>query len=684
MTASVVYQGSTFPQRLAGGLLLVAGLLSIAIALFLGMQGFRVSETFGIKDIKQIQDGMHLYRLDLKSWPEPPFRIIDDARYGTRGTLTQLQVDGVPIQRGRASRPVLLDPATAAYVHTGVGNLYLTPGPTADVNSRFEVTYTIRLDPALWIGALIVGVAVMLSGGFLILGFGLLFDAMLVVLTLAAAAGAWLNVTGVQLDRPIMVSEARKLAPHGYLSWVPRLGPLSIPATDRGTPIINGHLLIGGRAVGDPFALGKEISENGDGAHLMASRGAFYFSLPGNPADISDVDDVAVRATYVLPGLHLALLTIGWGLVLAAGLTGGRSTVLRKARLPRPRFAAIALPAAMVSITGGYLAWLLSADPLHMFGPPGEKDWFTSNEGWRMAGLVRTYPYQGIIVGTSVSQNFYMAEASAVLGMPVLNASIAGSVPSGHADLVRLALRQDRTDLIIWEINLTGFLQPTTLSRPELAPDYLYDRNPLNDAEYYFSLQAFNDTVEARRARDAGKLESLDPINKWGERMDFGPSVIARHYCERRDIKASAADLNALAENLRTHVVPLAEAHPETRFNLFIPAYPALMHLPVGGRMTGLEKAARVMLETLGDLPNVEVHDFQGIGPELGDPRLFRDDIHYHPSINSRILREMAAGTAMVTPSGLDAHETRLRETFTRTGEAFREAMAPVCESSDG
>lgn len=680
MTETVMSPPTILSRRAAAVVLIAAGVMSILAALFLGLNGIQSSESFGVKDLKQVQGGMHLYRIDLKAWPEPPFLVIDDARHGDRGTQTELTIDGTPVGTGRASRPVLIDPGTAAYLHTGVGNIYVSPGPEATPDSRFKVTFTVRLDTSIWASAAVFAALVVLGGLFLWLGVSIVFDVVLAALTLALAAALWLNFTGVDVERPLDVTDARKLEPNGYLTRMPRIGPLIIPATDRSLPEIRGQLLQAGKPVGNPLALSPEIINAGDGAHLMSSRGAFYFSLPGNPGLEDTTTQYSVRVTYTLPDLILVFASSALAMVLIGGLAGGNSRLLTAARKKRPRMVAVAIPVAIATATGGYLAWLFWTDPLHMHGPPAEQDWFTPNEGWRMAGLVRTYPYRGIIVGTSVSQNFYMDEASDTLGMPVLNATMAGSVPAGQADLARLALERESTELVVWEIHVTSFTQPTDLRKPEFFPAHLYDANPLNDLEYYFSLQAWIDATAAGHARRGGQLKRLDPINKWGERMDFGPAVVAKTYCARRDRQASQVPLDAFAANLRTHVLPLVRANPESRFVLFIPAYPALMHLPVGGRMTGLERAAGILLDVMSEHPNVEVHDFQGIGPETGDPRLFRDDIHYHPTINSAILKGITAGDAVVTQAGLAAHEVRLIESFRDTASAFRTVMDPVCE----
>lgn len=679
MTASATIESTVSTRKTAALALLLVGMLSVLAGLFLGLQGFRASEHFGMSDLKRVQDNMYLYRIDLKPWPEPPFLIIDDARHGTKGTLTELTTDGQPVTTGRASRPDLLSADQAAYLHTGVGNIYISPGPSVTDQSRFTVTFSVRLDPALWISLVVFSVLVGLAGLALLGRQGLFYDLILCGLLLTLVTATWLHIAGLNREHGLAVTEIRKLEPHGYLARLPRLGPLIIPATDRALPDVNGRLLEDGEPIGMPLALSPEIIKQGNGAHLMAARGAFYFSLPGNIAPDGAGDRYAVRVTYVLPQQILLMAAAALALVLIAGLAGGNSHLLAAARRFRPALTAIAIPLSIAATALGYLAWLFSVDALHMRNPPSDRDWFTANEGWRMAGLVRTYPYEGLIVGTSVSQNFYMAEASGRLGLRMLNATMAGSTPTEQAALARLALVRDSTDLVMWEIHMTSFTQPVDAMRPKYFPMHLFDGNPLTDLEYHFSLQAWLDARGAVHARDGERLQSLDPINKWGERMDFGPEVVAKTYCKRRGKPHSRVSLQALEDNLRAHVLPLVQANPDRRFVLFVPAYPVLMHMPDGGRIAGLDRASRIIMGVLGDQTNVAVHDFQGIGPEIGDARLYRDDMHYHPSLNSRILEWLADGRGRVLPKDLDAHEHELKTLFATAGSRFAGTMASVC-----
>lgn len=654
----------------AAAVLIAAGLLG-------GLLGFSDSETFTLGDARKVRGEMYLHRIDVSRWSKPPFVVIDDARHGSSGSLTRFYIDGEEVTDRRVSTSVLQQNAKPGFLHAGVHNLYFAIGPGDRTDAELTVEYVVTLDRESWLALVIAGGILLVAVAGFMTGMAMLCDLALITLVVTTAVSAWLHVSGLRFEDDLNELPARHLKPHGYLVQLPRPWPLEYRATDRINLDISGQLLLNGAPVGNAMGLSAEISGVGDGVHVMANGGAFYYSVPGNidPAGL----DLSVRAEAYLPWRLLALSGGCLLLVMGAGLAGGVTPALGVLLRRRPTAAAIILPGAGAVTVAGYLGWMIWIDPLHLHSPPEETDWFARDEAWRMAGLVRTYPYRGIILGTSVSQNYYMPEASAVLGRPMLNATMAGSTPHEQAQLARLALERSETELVVWEMHANSFVLPADEIRAEHFPAYLFDENPLLLLEYYFSLQAWLDANAKRKAHEARVTEPLDPINKWGERTKFGPEVLAAVYCERRHRTTGILNEEALRRNLRLNVAPAALSRPDVRFILFLPAYSVLFHLPKGGRTMGMERFAEIVLEETAHLPNVEVHDFLGLGEVIADPAKYKDDIHAHPSINSHILHQIAHSRFRVRRDSVATHRESLKNLFDRTSATFRQRMDPMC-----
>ena len=665
--------------------LLIVAVAVAAISAHVGFRGIPVTESFRLADARHIEGRLYLQRLDIDRWEQPPLQVIDDGRFGAEGTATEFFIDGAPVTDSRVSRGPLTEGARPGFLHTGLHNLYFTLGSDPAADPVLTVRYRVRLETPVTAAALLSAVLLALGAVCLAVsprsGAQRLFDIAVLALFAEVAASLWLALFGMEDRRDIETDSIKALAPNGYLYRVAADWPFFVPSTDREAGLVTGRVLEDGAALGPPTVNGDDIRDKGEGRHIMGRAGLLYFSSSDNTDPRENGRRYQVEVRYFLsPHVSVALGGALLLLLLAAFATD-RPGLTRMALCPRPRTVALALPLAAAGTVAAYFAWLASVDPLHFFQAPQPRDYFVRDEGYRMAGLVRTWPYEAIIVGTSISQNFYMAEASEKLGMATLNATIAGSRPNEQAALIRTALREHGARLVIWENHVPLYNLEAESLRSETFPFHLFDANPLNDLEYAFSLQAWLDAREARRARLTEETEALDPINKWGERRAFGPPLVAEEYCDRRQHRAGAIDTADLRRNFRRHVRPVIEDHPETEFVIFIPAYSALMHADPGGRLKDLEFSARMLHEELGDLPNVRIFDFQGLTRFVGDPALYRDASHYHPSVNSYILDAIAEGRHEVGPDALYEHESRLRESFADAVGAFRGVMDPYCDA---
>ncbi|ANK80709.1 MAG: hypothetical protein TEF_07780 [Rhizobiales bacterium NRL2] len=670
-------------RQWVGAALIAIAIAVIAAALFVGLRGIAVSQQFSLTDAERQEGRLFLHRLEVGSWERPPLHVLDAARYGSSGTATEFYINGRRVADGRVSKGPLSEGARPGYLHTGVQNFYFTLGPEPPADPLLEARFLVRLDREVMI-AMVAAAALLLAGGLLLLAPGSRaarrgVDVVLLALAVVAGATAWLALEGTRYRESIDPAAVRALAPVGYLYPIEQPWPLHVPWSDRGKGFVAGQLLEDGRPIGNPFAGTDEIRGQGGGAHFVGG-GLLRFSTPDNSDPTAngrryEVELTALLSPYVPAAFAAALL-----LLSLAAYAVGHGGIARRLAAPRPRTVAIVLPAAIMAVVVGYLGWLARIDPLHMFAPPAARDYFVPDEQYRMAGLVRTWPYEAIIVGTSISQNFYIDEAGEVLGLPTLNATIAGSYPAEQSELLRAALRDHGAERVLWEYELARFnLEPGRL-RDGTFPFHLYDGNPLTDLEYAFTLQAWLDANAARNARRTGDVQALDGINKWGERREFGPHLVGEEYCARQDQSAGDIDAVDFRRNIRLSVRPLVEDFPGTAFDFFIPAYSALMHANPGGRLADTEFAARILHEELAGLSNYRLFDFQGIVRFAGDPELYRDASHYHPKVNRYILEAIAAGRHAVPPEALDIHEADLRERLKRSIDAFRAVMDPYCD----
>ena len=107
--------------------------------------------------------------------------------------------------------------------------------------------------------------------------------------------------------------------------------------------------------------------------------------------------------------------------------------------------------AIFVAPLAALAAALYAFDPLQLFHKPWGRELAFSNQmQLQAAGLLRTYDYDGLILGTSMLENTSGEEAGRLLGGRFLNVSLSGSMAFERSYLLRFALQAGRVKHVVF------------------------------------------------------------------------------------------------------------------------------------------------------------------------------------------------------------------------------------------
>jgi hypothetical protein len=198
-------------------------------------------------------------------------------------------------------------------------------------------------------------------------------------------------------------------------------------------------------------------------------------------------------------------------------------------------------------------------------------------------------------------------------------------------------------------------------------PSYLYDANPLNDAQYLLNKDALYYSVYSRIRPG----EPLDEAFTWDETTWWNHETALANY---RRPAVSAATLGAGAylvnvdANLST-VTRWVTEHPDTEFDLFLPPYSILFWDKTErlGETEAVFAAIGRVCDTLLPYDNVKLYGFLMDGDIVMDLDNYCDYIHHSGAVSDEILALMAAGQYRLT-------EDNARQTI----ESWRAAVDSV------
>ncbi len=330
-------------------------------------------------------------------------------------------------------------------------------------------------------------------------------------------------------------------------------------------------------------------------------------------------------------------------------------------------------------------------DPLQLFHQAwGRPATFHSNMRQQAAGIIRTQPFDSIILGTSMMENSSADEAGRILGGRFVNISISGSLHAERSPVLSLALRQKALSTVIYSLDEIDPLE----ENPDIALssfDYLYNRNRLDDLKAYFNDRFYPCLIRWSVHPDCiGHIDSLDSPNAW---IRF-PEHAARFggldnwFAARNDpqikgafrlIIESAAKAGsqpppsseAIAEARQRilayadkHILAHARRNPGVSFHFVFPPYSrakfAIWHQSEPLRAKLHEATLRHFAEAASQLGNVHVHAFED-QDFLDDIANYKDLSHYSPAINSLIHERISDQTNSLHAENVDQYLTVAR-----------------------
>ena len=322
-------------------------------------------------------------------------------------------------------------------------------------------------------------------------------------------------------------------------------------------------------------------------------------------------------------------------------------------------------------------AAVFTVDPFfHYHAPLPGFPYIVDNQRYQNPGMAARFSYDSAILGSSMTDNFDTDDFRELLGRDTIKLSSDGAYPRDLAVLTDVIFDErnpSRKEQPVRELFIALDLITLTADPGETnfpIPDYLYDRNPMNDAEYLLNRDVLLDYVAMpvvkRAPTDLSFVYGMDwLIDEW-----TGPEFVLRHfspspaYSGTESAESRAAGLaDATAENLRANLLPCIEAHPETTFTFFFPPYSILYwyNMMREDLLEARLAQTRCAAEQLLCFDNVRIFYFQNEEALVTDLTNYGDYTHYIPDVCRWMTECFASGMKELSTDTLDAELERTR-----------------------
>ena len=172
----------------------------------------------------------------------------------------------------------------------------------------------------------------------------------------------------------------------------------------------------------------------------------------------------------------------------------------------------ISILAASAVLLGTAAFTVYRVDPYFHFHKPLTDRYYyeLDNQRSQNDGILRSFDYDALITGTSMTENFKTSEAERLFGGKFVKVPYSGATYREINECVEKALKENPgLKTVIRGLDMVRFLDAKDLMRTDLGsyPFYLYDDDPFNDVEYLFNRDILFGTVREMIQNTKEELE---------------------------------------------------------------------------------------------------------------------------------------------------------------------------------
>lgn len=316
-----------------------------------------------------------------------------------------------------------------------------------------------------------------------------------------------------------------------------------------------------------------------------------------------------------------------------------------------------------------HLLPLLIVDPMGVIGNKlHDKAFYIKEMRFQAASVINSVEFDGVVLGTSMAENFKLNELGSILGGSFINISVEGSLLRERKIILDYALKTRNISNVI--MSLDGMTsRQLNQGVAEASWSYLYNAYRIDDlllytnrkySKYIHCHPDFKNVIVSKffgRCPDFKIRSNLNNLVEWESSLvhqnKFGGLDKWAENFDNPQIKSAIKKISSVHKNFGEegvvydalafdkNILKAARENPDIKFHLFFPPY--LVHywaieriVHERGYRSYLE-AVRQSVEMSSSLENVNVYWFMD-QDFIREVKNYKDLTHYHGRYNSLFL----------------------------------------------
>ena len=273
------------------------------------------------------------------------------------------------------------------------------------------------------------------------------------------------------------------------------------------------------------------------------------------------------------------------------------------------------------------------------------------------AGIAKSYDYDSVIIGSSMTENFTPSQLDRELGGSFIKLPVNAGSPFNHKQMMDMAFAAQDIERIFYGVDIELYTYFYKTPKCEM-PEYLYDDNLFNDTAYWFNKNVLSTYIPmCLKTLGQSSPDQRDAMYTWGDMYKYGKeaalsgTTVSDGAIPQRDEGAPIALSQQTRLNVEYNVLPFVKNHPDTEFIFFFPPYSLVnwYRFYQQGEMEYHLTQKAAFVQALLPYENVRIYDFQAETDWILDLENYIDASHYGPWINDAMVEHVARDEYRVT-----------------------------------
>lgn len=287
--------------------------------------------------------------------------------------------------------------------------------------------------------------------------------------------------------------------------------------------------------------------------------------------------------------------------------------------------------------------------------------------------LLRDMEYDTLVLGSSMTRNFFLDDIDSALGGKSLKLAASGATSADlkkFFDISREA-KGDSLKHVVFSLDIYSMNKSKEEAHYKEF-EYLYRDDLAEEYKYFFSRQTYSSMfyLLKRKLRPKKKRQHQADANRMFsteyDGMKFGLAEVMGDAAHNEEVHHTQTPAHAenFKHNLNHELLPMIAENPQIKFTIYLPPYHIYTYCQSEhfGETEGLIRERTLVMKELLKYPNVTLYDFQTDRSYVCNHDLFSDVQHFSSDAARSILADLASGRRRIRNAAeVDANEKELR-----------------------